>query len=602
MRAGRLRIGAVSVAAMLMAGGCGIFGGDSGPQDVTEEFLGAFASGDTRRAAELTDSPDAARAVLDQVRASLEPASIDTAVRAVQEGQGGEAATAEYQLGWNLGEDRRWGYDAQAQLHTVDGAWKVRWAPAVVHPELGAQQGLAVWTEQPAPAPVLDRDGSPLLQADTVVGVVLDAQAAGAQLDAVTDTLARAVAPLEPSISGRSIRDGVKGTEKGQGYLVASLRSADYQTVKPVIYDLPGVRFTSEERLLSVDRGLGSQVLPAIRTTVADRLAGRAGWRVVTTDSTGAEIAELHAELPRPAEAVRSTLSLNTQRAAEDALGGVREPAALVALQASTGELLAVAQNEPADKQGAIALTGRFPPGSTFKIATAAAALSAGEAGVDTPVDCPPTTVIENRRIPNDDEFGLGSVPLHTAFARSCNTTFAQLAADLPPDALTKAARDLGIGADFVVPGITTITGSAPPADTVVQRAENGFGQGKTLASPFGMAVAAATVAAGKTPVPSLLRGMRTEASHLGEPLNADVLGALRTMMREVVTDGTASALSGLPGVHGKTGTAQFGDGTQSHGWFAGYQGDVAFAVLLVGAGTSKPAVDVAQGFLSSIG
>ncbi|MBK1786732.1 penicillin-binding transpeptidase domain-containing protein [Prauserella cavernicola] len=600
MRAGGHRIGAALVCAAFVVSGCGVFGGPE-PGDAVDEFIAALAEGDTAAAAALTDSPEVAKGALDQVRGALEPKSVEGSVGSVaEEGDGG--ATVDYRFDWGLGDDRRWSYDAQAQLHEVDGEWKLRWAPTVLHPELGIQQGLALRTETAPPAPVLDRDGAPLLQADTVIGVVVDGQAAGDELDAVAGRLARELGRIEPSITKRSILDGVKGTEQGTGYLAASLRSADYQRIKPAIYELAGVRFTSEERLLSAERGLGSQVLPAIRSAVAERIAGRQGWRVVTTDPTGAEIDELHAERARPADAVSATLSLGAQRAAEDALDGVPGVAAIVALRPDSGELLAIAQNEAADEQGAIALTGRYPPGSTFKIATAAAAMSAGEAGPDTRVDCPPTTTIEGRRIPNDDEFGLGKVPLHTAFARSCNTTFARLAVDLPPDALTTAARDLGIGADFVIPGITTITGSAPAADDVVQRAENGFGQGTTLASPFGMAVAAGTVAAGQTPVPSLLTGERTEAKHLGEPLAPDVLDALRAMMREVVTDGTATALAGLPGVHGKTGTAQFGDGTRSHGWFAGYQGDVAFSVLCVDAGSSRPAVEAAQRFLGALG
>ncbi|MGH3434696.1 MAG: penicillin-binding transpeptidase domain-containing protein, partial [Thermocrispum sp.] len=53
--------------------------------------------------------------------------------------------------------------------------------------------------------------------------------------------------------------------------------------------------------------------------------------------------------------------------------------------------------------------------------------------------------------------------------------------------------------------------------------------------------------------------------------------------------------------VHGKTGTAQFGDGTHAHGWFAGYRGDVAFAVLVVGGESSGPAVEVSKAFLSGL-
>ena len=60
-----------------------------------------------------------------------------------------------------------------------------------------------------------------------------------------------------------------------------------------------------------------------------------------------------------------------------------------------------------------------------------------------------------------------------------------------------------------MVDGITTVTGSVPPTVNLAERTEDGFGQGKVLVSPFGMALAAATVAAGKTPVPQLIEGSR---------------------------------------------------------------------------------------------
>jgi cell division protein FtsI/penicillin-binding protein 2 len=69
-------------------------------------------------------------------------------------------------------------------------------------------------------------------------------------------------------------------------------------------------------------------------------------------------------------------------------------------------------------------------------------------------------------------------------------------------------------------------------------------------------------------------------------------------MMRQTVTDGTATALRDIDGLGGKTGTAEFGDNTHSHGWFAGIVGDIAFATLVVGGDASEPAVTVSGDFL----
>jgi cell division protein FtsI/penicillin-binding protein 2 len=601
MSAGR-RFAAVALAGMvgLSAAGCGLFA-DSGPEDAMTGFLDGLASGDTAAAAFFTDSPDAARSSMEMARRALSPESIKVAAKKVQHASGADDGTATYELTWNLPRGRVWTYQADAQVHSTQDGWKVRWLPTALHPQLAAQQTIALKSEPPDLAPVLDRDGLPLLRPQTVVSVVLDPAKAG-DLVAVSDKLGAALNRFEPSVTGQSIRDGAKAVKPGAGYPVMILRANDYQQVKPEIYDLPGVRFSQQDRLLPDDKNFGKQVLPAVRSLVEDQVEGAAGWRVVTLDVSGGEIVDLHNEQPKPAPAVVSTLSVKTQGAAERALASLPTASALVAIQPSTGELLAVAQNAPADAQGAISLSGRFPPGSTFKVATAVAALSAGTVQPGSPVDCPGTATFENRTVPNEGKFALGVIPLSKAFAHSCNTTFAKLATDLPPAALTDAARDLGIGADFVIPGVTTITGSVPPANTVAQRAENGFGQGTVVTSPFGLAVAAATVQSGKVPVPTLVRGMAATSSGLGKPIRPEVLDAVRGMMREVVTDGTATLLKPLPEVRGKTGTAQFGDGTHSHGWFVGYTGDLAFAVLVTDGGTSKPAVEAAQRFLTGLG
>jgi cell division protein FtsI/penicillin-binding protein 2 len=293
-------------------------------------------------------------------------------------------------------------------------------------------------------------------------------------------------------------------------------------------------------------------------------------------------------------------LSTGVQNAAQGAVAAEPTPSMIVAMQPSTGELLAVAQNGAADAQGPVALMGRYPPGSTFKIVTAAAALTAGTVVNATPVGCPAVITVQGREIPNSGRFDKGTIPLSSAFAFSCNTTFADLATKMAPDDLTNMARGLGLGADFVMPGATTVTGAVPPATNVVERAEDGFGQGKVVASPFGMAVVVSTVATGRVPLPTLLRGQPTTVDSTPPPVSPQVIVGVREMMLEMAR--TTPALAAFPDLRGKTGTAQFGDGTHSHGWFVGYRGDLAFAVLLTDAGVSSKAVAAAARFLAAVG
>ncbi|GAA2821256.1 penicillin-binding transpeptidase domain-containing protein [Crossiella cryophila] len=592
---------AVLVLALPVAG-CGLFGAEPKPEDSAKTFLSAFAGGDTTTAANSTDEPKPAKELLDRVRAALKPTAVSTTVQqTLVAADDSTTASASYDVKWDLGAGRTWAYQGKLELRRTEKTWRVHWAPNVIHPKLQPQQTLALREQQPQLAPILDRDGGALLNPEKVVVVLLDRKSAG-DLPKTAGALAAAVSRFDKSITQQSVTDGASKVPDGQAYTVVSLRDADYQQVKGAIYDLPGVRFSSQSRLLApAGKEFASQVLPGVRKTVEDQVAGTAGWRVVTLNAGGSEVEALQEQQAQPAKAVTLTLSRGVQAAAEDALEPIKNQAMLVAFQPSTGDVLAVAQNAEADKGGSLALTGNYPPGSTFKVVTAAAALQAGAATPDTVLPCPGTWTLQGRKIPNNDEFDLGNVPLHQAFAASCNTTFAELASKLPADSLTNAAKQFGVGVDFDLAGVRTLTGKVPPAEPVVERAEDGFGQGKVVTTPFGMALVAATAARGSMPTPNLLRGTETKVVG-GIPAPAPAIGdQIRPMMREVVVSGTAKKLNRLGEVHGKTGTAQFGDGTHSHGWFIGFRGDLAFAVLIVDAGTSGPAVDAAARFLGAV-
>ncbi|MEV6228358.1 penicillin-binding transpeptidase domain-containing protein [Saccharopolyspora shandongensis] len=568
-------------------------------EDVAASFVNAVAAGDAAGAANQTDAPDQARQALEATRRNLAPTAAHATVREVTEDAQG-TPTARFDMSWDFGAGKVWNYSNELKLVEQEQGWKVRWAPTVLHPQLAPGQTLAYREQRPDPAPVLDRDGKQLMGPEQLVTVSLSAQEAG-DVPGVAASLANALKTIEPEITQQSILDGVAKTPQGQPYAVVTLRQADYEQVKSRIYDLPGVRFPAQTRLVTTERGYGTQVLAGVARVVDQQVQANAGWRVVTLDAAGQEAAELHGVAERPVAPTNVTLGDRAQRAAEQAVDPIPQAAMLVAMQPSTGEVLAVAQNAPADAQGPVALSGQYPPGSTFKTVTATAALGSGKVGIDTPVECPGEKVFDGRPLPNDKKFDLGVVPLRTAFARSCNTSFAQLAVDMPGEALTDAAHQLGLGVDFDMAGATTITGKVPPAGSTVQRAENGIGQGTVLASPFGMALVTSSIAEGRMPVPTLVRGAQTKADATPQPPAPQSLDQLREMMREVVTGGTATALNGSGDVRGKTGTAQFGDGTHSHGWFVGYRGDLAFAVLVTDAGSSGPAVEAAKRFLSGV-
>ncbi len=321
-------------------------------------------------------------------------------------------------------------------------------------------------------------------------------------------------------------------------------------------------------------------------------LKGTDGWEVGI--ATGTQFTMLDGVKPEVAEKITVTIDPARQAAALAAVDALPQGAAIVAVDTSTTEILAVAQNKALT--GTNPFIGRYAPGSTMKIVTAAAAMEAGLVKANDSVPCPAKATIGTRTV-NNAGFGHDAIAFHSAFAISCNTTFGDLGHKLPANALPAMAKRFGLGADWTMTGAETNTGKVPPA-TGDQQVENSFGQGNVVASPFGMALVAATVASGRVPTPTLLRGKAAAAADIGSAPPAAVLPQLRNMMREVVTGGTAKQLAGIPGLAGKTGTAEAGGGN-AHGWFVGYQGKVAFAVFVENAGSSQSALTATAAFLN---
>ena len=101
------------------------------------------------------------------------------------------------------------------------------------------------------------------------------------------------------------------------------------------------MRFTTSERLLAPDAGFARQVLPAVRTGLAAQLDGVPGWSVAVVDAAGGTVASLAEEAPKPGSTVAVALDRTLQAAAEDAVEPLAQQTVLVAIQPSTGNLVA---------------------------------------------------------------------------------------------------------------------------------------------------------------------------------------------------------------------------------------------------------------------
>ncbi|MFQ6395248.1 penicillin-binding transpeptidase domain-containing protein [Nocardia sp. KC 131] len=579
--------------AVLAVAGSGCSASSQGPVPAADAFVSAFASRDLDAAARLTSQPQKATATLGSAWQQLQAEQLTAHTGAAR--VTGDTATVDYTYEWRLPKNRMWRYTGQLQMGRSDGRWMVRWASSDIHPKLGNTQTMAL-RANPAPrARVNEQSGSDVLVPGKVSRVAFTA-AAAADPGSVATALAAALHRFDERLTPETILSSAKSADGA--YTVALLSENEFDEVSADLIGLPGVALTSQWDLVATDRNFAPDLLAQVRKTVIAEVDGKAGWSVVTLNANGADTDVLTEVASQPAPSFSLSVDRFVQNAAQRAVDARTEQTMMVVLRPSTGAILAVAQNKAADRDGPVATIGQYPPGSVFKTVTAAAAMSAG-ATPDTLLPCPSRIVIGDRTIPNYDLFTLGEVSMTTAYERSCNTSFAKLASELPGDALHATAAKLGIGPGYAIAGLPATSGSVPPSDELIQRTEDGIGQGKVVVSPFGMAVMASTIAHGSAPVPYLIAGRTTEIDGERAAVAPAVIDGLRAMMRTVVTGGTAERIADQGEVYGKTGEAEVEGG--SHSWFVGYRGDIAFATLLVRGGSSDHAVAVTRDMFEAL-
>lgn len=572
-------------------------------EPVAEEFIEGMESRNNEGLAELTDSPDDATQALDATYSGLQAEGLNIELEGVKQDE--TVATADYKVTWDLPKDRSLSYTTQMTLTKAEDEWTVRWKPSIIHPDLGAHQHLELRALEATRASVVSSNGVELMSPGLNYRVIVDTSS----LSDVRPTASKVSSALaaahreDDSIAEVDAKELAEKLEKADSAYSVGLYTEEQESViRAKLEGMDGVRINEEPALVTRDRGLAPDLLSRVRSAVNDELDGETGWSIAVVNENGAALSDVEKHAPEAAPSIKVGLDYDVQRAAQEAVNQRSDAQAmLVAIRPSNGDILAVAQTEKADEDGDVALQGQYPPGSVFKILTAAAGVEKQNLTTDTIVPCPGTMDIYGRVVTNYNAFSLGNVPLSQAFAQSCNTTFADISTKLAPGELKETGKKFGFGVDYEIPGLTTTTGSIPEGKEVLERTEAGYGQGYDLASPFGMAMVSASVAAGKTPTPTLIEGRETKASDKSAPIPDHVLNNVRGMMRQVVTSGTARGMQAGGTIYGKTGEAEINEG--SHAWFTGYreEDDIAFATLIVLGGGSESSVAITDNFLRKL-
>jgi cell division protein FtsI/penicillin-binding protein 2 len=441
-----------------------------------------------------------------------------------------------------LTTNHTWTYRGVLHLVKKDRSWWVRWSPSVIYPKLKAGERFVLSTAWPTRGQIVAADGT-VLSSPTAVAQSGSIALLTGQVGTVTKKQAKRLGP-------------------------------QYKPGDPI--------------------GVGG-----IQQAYQSRLAGSPSLRIALAgpgkqdDGVAAKFAGV------PGKPVHTSITMKAQLAASQAVRAATttKPIDMVVIQPSTGRVLAMVERPGSWDR---AIDGVFPPGSTFKVVTASALAKQGMTP-SSPVDCPSTVNIDGYTIHNDQNEQLGSTTLLKAFAISCNTTFAELATQhLTGPTLAAMARQYGYNARPAL-GIPARLGSFQLPSDATGLAADAFGQGTDLVSPLSQAAEAAAAQSGTWRPPLLVVNPAPQQTARPHAISPSILATLRPMMRAVVTIGTAAGVGFPSGVYGKTGTAEYGTGKhlQSHGWFIGYDGDVAFAVLVEGGGFgASSAGPIANSFL----
>ncbi|WP_026449375.1 peptidoglycan D,D-transpeptidase FtsI family protein [Actinopolyspora mortivallis] len=307
---------------------------------------------------------------------------------------------------------------------------------------------------------------------------------------------------------------------------------------------------------------------------------------------------------------VELTLDPRMQRTAYQQLADDGVRGSVVALNPSNGEILAMASSPSYDPNRLATLSSEkqqqaweelsdaphdpminratstlYPPGSTFKLITAAAALETGDYDYDTPVTAASSIELPNSdaTLPNYGNSTCGSMPtapLWEAMARSCNTAFAEIAGDVGEEKLRETAREFGFGQKINIPmsvapsSLGEIEGPAPLYQT-------GIGQRDVRMTPMQNAMVAAAIAndgelmkphlVSKTLAPDMSVLERTEPERMGQAVPEDISHTIRDMMVKAEQyAGDEGKITGVQ-IASKTGTAQHGEGKDPHGWYVAF-------------------------------
>jgi cell division protein FtsI/penicillin-binding protein 2 len=622
LRSRQLKLGAAGVVVLLLIIGVagGFASGEPSAEPAAQAFLLAWAQGQYKTAAALTTgAPATVTTDLHTAYQQLGAAAYYLSMGPITQHSG--TAEAHFFASVDLGQDGApWTYEGRFAMRKTSAGWRVLWSPAVINP--GLRQGLrmAVVTTMPARAKLLDAEGASLIHPSPAWRVqVRPGKLTHPEL---TATAFAAVTGLDEE----QVLSVIRAAPQTHPLTLLTLSPASYAKLRKKLGRVPGVFMsrvsvplfetgaadvtgTVDTELAHVLQEQGVSYRPGTTVGVSGlqevyqrRLAGLPETEVIAENRAGHQVAVLKRWDGTRGTSVRTTIEAGVQRSAANAVAGQPAAAAIVAVQASTGHVIAVADHAGGGTQ-IDPLAGRYQPGGAFTIVSTAALLS--KVPLNDRIPCLSSTRVGGRTFTNVPAVSAGDQPLFsTDFAQSCATAFTTLSQGLTGSRLTTAATAFGLGAQWKLP-LSAFSGSFQASQTQGGLAADTIGEQGVQTSPLAMALVAAGVDSGKWHPPMLVTSPPDPGLSPRVVANPQTVDSLRTLMRQAVASGAARGanLAGGRPVYGQVGTARAAVGSKywAH-WFVGYRGGVAFAVLELTKSARTSAVPLGASFLSGLG
>ncbi|MEU4809497.1 NTF2-like N-terminal transpeptidase domain-containing protein [Nocardia fluminea] len=542
---GAMAIAGVATLAIALCS-CGVGGKTSESETVVQRFTEYLDDQDYGKAADLTSYPAAASATMKQMFEGLQSGTVDYEASQVID-LDKQSAIFSMEVAWNFGEKKDWTYTLQGTVRKLAIGWRISWEPAVVMPQLTNNRTVKlVRTTAKPPPKVVDLPGETLMTEQTLNVIKIDPSRTG-DLVGTTNALADAIEPVAPLITGPSLMQQLAASQ-GKPIVAVNLRDGDFAILEPRMAKVPGVVMEKQPKLISADRRTRSPMLDALREVWQDSLEATAGWGVQIFEADGRFVSQVAGYQGPAGPDIAATMDQRLQRAAEDAVVSAGTAATVVAMQPSTGAVVAVAQNSYATEKGPIAFTGLFPAGGTMELFRTVAAATKNK---------PPQ--------------------------------------DVTVQEAAEAATALGVGVDFKVAGLDEVTGRISTPGRSTEQVRQGAGADAVQVSPFGMAIAATAISRGSVVAPMIEAGKPGTTDTPVPALPQPAVDRLRAMMNEGINKPETAALRGFRDI------TAFAARGGADGWLLATMGDLVFAVHIADVDSGDATSRLAAVLLKSL-